>query len=152
MSGFGALRNTRDTSAISAAELTGIAKSGTASIADDSYCQSGWIPKNQKAVLTKITSWLRQAELYNGKIPKSTGSGAFAAYVGPSVLTLTAGKQTVTIKPAYAINFRADGHYSINYTAGVLSFTDNIKTIYIKSGGLYDWLKNDKWKSEFKKE
>jgi hypothetical protein len=95
--------------------------------------------------------WLEQAKLYSGEIPSSQTSSdtVFSANVGPSVLYInTSDQQTITIRPAFYLV--ADGKgYKKSYLSDVLIFNDGKQVIYIQSSQLYDWLKDDQWKSEF---
>lgn len=132
--------------------LRSISNGGVIRLADDSYASICWIPKSQNSTLSKITLLLKQAKLYNGKIPSSHTSSdvVFNAYIGPSTLYInTSDKHKITIQPVfYILSDRT--RCRIDYLSGVLKFIDDKQIIYIQSSQLYDWLKNNKWKLEFK--
>jgi len=140
-----------DSGAISAEELKSISNGEVVSLTDDSPAALWWIPKSQDTTLSEITSWLEQSKLYSGEIPSSQTSSdtVFSANVGPSVLYInTSDQQTITIRPAFYLV--ADGKgYKKSYLSDVLIFNDGKQVIYIQSSQLYDWLKDDQWKSEF---
>jgi len=39
--------------------------------------------------------------------------------------------------------------YQTKYIQNIVVFNDNGKVTYLKDKQLYDWLKNDQWKTEF---
>lgn len=135
--------------------LKGISNTSRIIIADDKPDQTGWTPKKQEITLSKITSWLKQANLYKGEIPKPRNLGnkelVFNAYIGPSILNVfTSDSHNITIKPAYYIDKNDNNLYSAYYINNVLEFDYDGQKSYIESNQLFDWLKNDKWKTEFK--
>ena len=138
------------------------------SISDDSPAGIGWTPKDQKAVLSQVTSWLNKAAPYTGKIPESQGPYVWYANIGPSELhILTIDKHQITIYPAYYIaktgktdtavtqdeqgnvTTNENPEYQIQYIQDVLVFDTGGDRTYIKSEPLYNWLKQDQWKLEF---
>lgn len=134
-------------------ELGSIAN-GKAILADDLPCQRCWAPKDQQAVLSKVASWLRQAQTYTDKIPESC-TGIFNANFGPAVLSITtADHHTIAINPASYLTsstISSNGKsYEMHYVANVLKLSKDGQSSYIQSAELYDWLKNDNWKTEFK--
>lgn len=132
-------------------ELKNINKNDRIIIYDDKPCQTGWIPEKEDVTLSKIVLWLNKAKLYNGKIPESKNA-IFHAYVGPSILNIyTTNKHKIIIKPAYYIDRDKRNTYSMHYVNGILEFDFDKQKLYIQSSILYDWLKNDRWKAEFKK-
>lgn len=119
------------------------------SISDDSYAGVWWIPKNPKSTSTEMTTWLEQATTYNEKIPKSQNVTQHAGNIGPSQLHIsTLEKQEVAVYPAYYVGVQ-NGVISVHYIQDVLVFNNGGTETYIKSSQLYNWLKNNEWKSEF---
>lgn len=68
---------TSKTEVISNTELKSIATGGTFSLTDDSHASLFWVPRNHKTTLIEITSWLHDATIYKGKIPKSQNVALF---------------------------------------------------------------------------
>lgn len=138
----------KNTEAIFTSELKYISKTDKISIVEDKPCMLIWVPQKQTATLSEVTSWLQQAVIYECKIPKpkNLGKGEVIsnAYTGPSVLDLfTSNNHRITIEPAcYGEN---------RYINNVLEFDFDGQKTYIESGILYKWLKDDNWKTEFKK-
>jgi hypothetical protein len=98
---------------------------------------------------------LQQAKLYKGEIPKPKNLGesevVFNAYIGPSILNIfTSDNHEITIKPAFYIDKDNEDLYSAHYIANVLEFNYDGEKTYIEYDKLYDWLRNDKWITEFK--
>lgn len=143
--------NVSDTQAISSSEIKTIKDSGTVSLADDSPASLYWVPKSQKTTLYKVTSWLRQAKLYEGEIPKSQDIGIFNANINPSILYIkTSDKHEITIQPAFYFVLNNKKSFEVRYIADVLQLKNDKQKIYIQSSNLFKWLRNDRWKTEFK--
>lgn len=141
---------TGDTGMISTAELKSIANSGVASLTDDSAASIWWVPKDKKTTLNEVTSWLQQAKPYKGKIPKSQNVGIFKGNIFPSKLYIkTSDEHEVTIQPAFYIAISNGKSSVVNYINNVLQLKNGNQKIYIQSSELFNWLKNDKWKTEF---
>lgn len=140
-------------------------------ISDDSLASIGWTPKDQKAVLFKVTSWLNKATPYTGKIPQSQGPYVWHANVGPSELhVLTTDKHQIAIYPAHyiaktgkfdtatsidehgVVTTTQNPELKVQYIQEVLLVDNNGERTFIKSEPLYDWLKKDQWKMEFERE
>lgn len=146
---------------ISAAELLStigksMANGGTVRLTPDAPCQVFEAPKNNESVLSKVTSWLQQAKPYMEKIPQSEPSGPSAGYHGPAILYITTSdKHKITIIPAFYEVSEMTEHgkmYTNRYIADVLNLSCDEQHCYIQSKGLYNWLKNDKWETEFEME
>ena len=143
-------QETSDAVVISASELKSIANSGVINLTDDSCASTFWIPKAQNITLSEVTTWLQQAQPYKGKIPKSAQSRIFHGNIGPSALYIsTSDKHEISIQPFYYLVSVGTG-YKTCYLADVLILDNDGHKGYIQSSQLYNWLKNDKWKTEFK--
>lgn len=130
------------------AELQSISTSGSIIIWDDSPMSALWIPNNQESTLSELTTWLNNSNPYSGKIPKSSSTGVSAANIFPSRLCInTSNNHQIIIVPA--IYFKMD---QVKYITDVLQLSNDGNITYIKSKELYDWLINDKWQEEFKKD
>ncbi|MDP4090832.1 MAG: hypothetical protein Q8930_16400, partial [Bacillota bacterium] len=57
--------------AVTAGEIESISSIKTLEILDNQPEAGRWTPKDQRASLSKIESWLKQAELYKGRLPQS---------------------------------------------------------------------------------
>jgi hypothetical protein len=70
--------------------------------------------------------------------------------MAPSSLNInTIDNHKITLQPV--LYLVADGTgYKKCYLSNVLKFIDNEKKIYIQSNQIYDWLENNKWKSDCK--
>lgn len=138
---------------LSEIEIENIKNSSTIRLGDDSPASVIWIPKAKNNTLSKVVLWLQQATVYNRKIPKSQISEySFKANVQPSRLFLYSNEYTISIQPAYYLVMPKGSPVKRCYVDGVLQFKDNKQTCYIHSAQLFDWLKNDDWKNEFKLE
>ncbi|GFZ29976.1 hypothetical protein CSC2_05020 [Clostridium zeae] len=132
-------------------ELKDITSSERIDIDDDTPAQGKWTSKDQEATLSEVLPWLKQAKLYKGEMPEASNLGkdepVFNANIGPSILSIsTSNKHIIKIKPAFHIN-SDNGH--INYYVNVVEFDYDGQKTYIESNQLYEWLKNNKWKTEF---
>ena len=135
---------------ISASELKSVLSSADVSLADDSPASRLWVPKNRTDTLGEVMGWLAKAKTYNGQIPKSQVSGAFAANIGPAVLYITTDdNHKINLKPAYYLAASNGQTCKVCYVADVLQIQNDNQICYIQSSQLYDWLKNDQWKTEF---
>lgn len=141
---------TDDTQIISTSKLKSIENSGVISLADDSPASFYWVPKNQKTTLYEVTSWLQQAKPYKGKIPKSQNVGMFNGNIDPSILYIkTSDEHEITIQPAFYLAPSDGKSFVVHYINNVLQLNNDKQKIYIQSSELFNWLKNDKWKTEF---
>lgn len=134
------------TSIISETELKSIESSGKLFICYGLKV-SEYTPQNQNAVMSKVMSWLKQTKIYKGKVPDSNDND-FNAYVGPARLVLcTPDNHEINIYPAY---YYQNSDNKIHYVDNVLIIRDNKQKYYIECSQIFNWLKNDEWKSEFK--
>lgn len=147
----------KDAKAVYINELKDIKNTDKIVIDDDSLQMTGWIPKNQETTLSKVTYWLHHAELYKDEIPKPKNIGkddvliSNGGYTGPSVLNIsTSNNYKITITPAYYVDKEDNNMYSNHYITNILEFNYDGQKTYIQSSLLYNWLKNDNWKTEFK--
>lgn len=119
------------------------------SIGDDSCASRRWLPKNEKTVSSTVATWLEQSTSYTEKIPESQRDYQFGGNIGPSQLhIITSDNHKITVYPAYYIEDK-NGSINVHYIQDVLVFNDTGVQICIKSSQLYNWLKNDEWKTEF---
>lgn len=139
----------------------------TVAITDDTPASFWWVPNNQNSVLSQVSSWLNTAIPYAEEIPQSQNVGPSNGYVGPSRLYITTSdKKDISIYPAYyeGDNGKTDNatyevngvitkteipEYQTQCVQDVLVFDNGENITYLKSEPLYNWLKNDEWKSEF---
>ncbi len=139
-----------ETVVISTTELKSIDKSSIVSLTDDSPGSILLIPKVKETTLSEVISWLQQAKEYKGKIPQSQISGMFKANIGPSKLYIaTSDKHEITIQPAFYLVSNDDNGYEVRYVTDVLKLNNDKQEMYVQSSELFNWLKNDKWKTEF---
>lgn len=133
--------------ALSPEMLKDIESGEIANLADDGACSKIWTPENQESTLSKITSWLQRSATYTGQVPTPQKKLVFNANIAPSIIFIkTLNKRTVSVQPA----FYADADNKICYVKNVLQLNFDGKKSYIESEQLYNWLKNDEWKAEFK--
>lgn len=143
--------NVSGTQVISNSEIKTIKNGGIISLTDDSPASLYWAPKNQKTTLYELTSWLQQAKLYEGEIPKSQDIGIFNANINPSILYIkTSDKHEITIQLAFYLVSNNRKSFEVRYIADVLQLNNDKQKIYIQSSNLFKWLRNDKWKTGFK--
>jgi len=144
---------TSSTAVLSDAVQKSIANGGEVSLTGDSPNMPWMVPKNKDTVISEVTTWLQQAKPYMDKIPQSEYTGASAGYSGPAILYIsTSDKHKITIAPAhYNISEMTDQGkmYTNRYISGVLYLKYDEQESYIQSSQLYNWLKNDKWETEF---
>ncbi len=138
------------------------------SIADDSPSSGWWIPQDQQDqnnVISQTLTWLKTATPYTEQIPQSAKVYLYG-YLGPSRLCLTtSNNQNISIYPAYyytaeptVYDVEVNGVqqeqpsylYQVQYVQGVVACDNGQGISYFKSGPLFDWLKTDQWKTEFK--
>lgn len=134
---------------LSDTELENIKSSGNVTLTSDSYAAVICVPKDPHATLSKITDWLIQAKVYDQDIPRSTGTGIVNANLAPATLRIAlSGQNEVTILPAYYI-VSGVNTFKKYFIKDVLQVNNSGAVGYIRSSPLYDWLKDDQWKSEF---
>ncbi|SMC19269.1 hypothetical protein SAMN02745134_00782 [Clostridium acidisoli DSM 12555] len=143
---------TSATQVISNSKIKSIKNSGTISLVDDSPASLYWVPKNQRTTLYEVTSWLQQAKLYEGEIPKSQSIGIFNGNINPSILYIkTSNEHEITIQPAFYFVLNNGKSFEVRYVHDVLQLNNDKQKIYIQSSKLFKWLRNDKWKTEFER-
>ena len=103
------------------------------------------------AVNQQVLSWLKSATTTTVNLPPSTPGLHFQGNIGPSRLTITmADKSTISIYPAYTVTASGNqGTYQVNYEPNVIAYVSGNQTTYLNSPGLYAWLKNNQWKTQF---
>lgn len=122
------------------------------SIQDDFPCSTIWKPTSQDKTLEKVISWLNKAQVYTDNVPASSASAknaVFYANILPSTLSInSSNNHIIMIQPVMYLIESGNG-FQRNYLENVLKLTDGDSKVYIQSKQLYDWLKNDKWQSNF---
>jgi hypothetical protein len=132
-------------------ELQNIEKSNKV-LMEEGFQMAGHLPNSRQKILSEITYWVKEAKPYTNKIPKSDDY-VTSVYVGPAILSLTtADKSKIKLTPAYYVKLKNGIHLDFKYISNVICYSNNNKMRYFVSKGLYDWLKNNKWKSEFHSE
>lgn len=136
---------------ISDAMLKSITNRGVVSITDDSPASIWWVPKAQKTTLNEVIAWLQQAKPYIGEIPYDQISGTFNANMAPSKLyIINLDKHEIILQPAFYLASIDGKSYQASYVTNVLKLSYDNQVSYIQSTKLFNWLKNDEWKAEFK--
>jgi len=98
---------------------------------------------------SKVVTGLEQATSYTLEIPQSQNVVQHAGNIGPSQLhILTSEKHEIAVYPAYYV-LDENGVINVHYIQDVLVFNNVGLNTYIKSNQLYEWLKNNQWKTEF---
>lgn len=121
------------------------------SISDDSFPGTWWITNNQNAVLLQVSSWLNKAIPYAEEILQSQELRQHAGNIGPARLYLmTLDKKEITIYPAFYVYIK-NGTIKVQYVQDVIVFNNAGNITYLKSKELYNWLKTDQWKTEFRR-
>jgi len=129
------------------------------SISDDSPAGIYWSPNSQNSVLSQVSSWLKTSKPYAAAIPATEAVDAFVHHnIGPSVLHITGsdGFQTLLYPAWYTqingqeVDAQSIGKY-IHYVQDVVVLIEarTNKVNYLESVALYNWLKNEEWKTEF---
>lgn len=140
----------------SAAEWRSALKDANLTLGSDGAAIIIMAPKNAQKTLAKVSAWLQASRPYTDDVPQSTFNGIFMANIGPASLSIdTARKQTLTLQPAWYIvpsDKPVGGYetYETRYVTNVLQLKKDDQTSYLTCKPLYDWLKNDTWKTEFK--
>lgn len=142
---------TGSTIAMSESELKSIENIDTVSLSDDSPASVYWIPKDEKITINQITAWLQQAKPYKGEIPKDQINAIFNANIEPSTLYITTfDKHEIKIQPAWYLAV-VQGIAKAQCVTDVLEINKDKQKSYIQCSQLFNWLKNDKWHTEFEK-
>ncbi|MFT9078266.1 hypothetical protein [Ethanoligenens sp.] len=122
----------------------------TLCLGSDGPCIGLMVPINPSVALSKISSWLQNSKPYAGDVPQSTDNLIFNGNIGPSELNImTAQKTHIELQPAWYVVCASPG-YQVKYVYDVLRVEENGKNTYLTCSPLFDWLKNDKWRTEFK--
>ena len=124
-------------------------------ISDDAPASWYWIPRNPKYVISQVLAWLKMATPDTEKVP-SLPTVVMTDYLGPSRLYLTTpDNRRLSIYPAYYYTESVDEQNGwtleqVHYVPDIVVLDENEKVVsYFKSEQLYNWLKNDLWKTEF---
>jgi|GEM_PF-2403076 len=129
------------------------------SISDDSSAGSYWSPNSQNVVLSQVSSWLKTAKQYTTTIPASEAVDDIVHHnIAPSAMHITGSEHFETlIYPAWYV--KIDGQkvdsssltYNIHYIEDVVVIIEARTNYisYLESRPLYNWLKNEEWKTEF---
>ena len=130
------------------------------SISDDSPAGSYWSPDSQNAVLAQVSSWFKTAKPYTGTVPNTDYVDDIVHHnIGPSAMHITGSEQFKTlIYPAWYVKIdgqEVDGGsitHNIHYIQDVVVIIEGRTNYisYLESGSLYNWLKNEEWKTEFR--
>lgn len=135
---------------IPADEIDAIASGGKVTLIDDSAAAIYQVPKNTDAMRAKIAPWLRALRPYTGDVPQTAGPVVFNANISPSRLILsTADGHTLTVCPAFYLVSAGPLSYTKKFVPDVLLLENDGEKSYGTSPALYEWLKNDKWKTDF---
>ncbi|MDQ7093268.1 M56 family metallopeptidase [Desulfosporosinus sp. PR] len=129
------------------------------SISDDSPAGTFWSPNSQNAVLAQVSSWLKSAKPYTETVPNTDYVDNIVHHnIGPAAIHIVGSEQFETlIYPAWyvkidekAVNGGSITH-NIHYLQDVVVIIEARTNYisYLKSGPLYNWLKNGEWKTEF---
>lgn len=123
-------------------------------ISDDLPAGTYWSPNDQKSVLSEVLSWIKTAIPYTVKVPESEDVGVFFAKIGPSILNISALSQHEIIYPAWYTKRdgqKNDAYSVVHYVQSVVAFDNGKEITYLELEPLYNWLKKDEWKTEFKR-
>jgi len=110
------------------------------------------VPIDLNSTKTQVLNWLKIAEPLSVQLPQSKSKKQWttSAYTGPSTLYLhLKDKENITIAPAYYIWVTNSG-FTYHYLDGVIAYENGNKKAYFKDPALYQWLKDDQWKPQFK--
>lgn len=122
----------------------------TLCLESDGPCIGLMVPINPSDALSKISSWLQNSKPYADDVPQSTDNLIFNGNIGPSELNImTAQKTHMELQPVWYVVCALPG-YQVKYAYDVLRVEENGKNTYLTCSPLFDWLKNDKWHTEFK--
>lgn len=138
----------------SEAELQSVAEHGTLQIGSG-LCERIWVPATQKAqesAARQIAAWLRQAQPYTGKIPKTQISQyAFKANVAPAVLSVSAtGGYRFSVQAMFYFVRRQGAEVQERNVQDVLTLSANGKTTAVRCAPLYGFLQNGGWEPAFR--
>jgi hypothetical protein len=128
-------------------------------LAGDGPSASWYFPTDPAVVTKQVYTWLQAATPTKVEMPKENGRLITVGNIGPARLSFTnqAGHR-ITVFPAfYIVQGDAKGNpsmtqFSPSYFPNVLAYQEGGQTIYLQSPGLYAWLKNNQWASEFQPE
>lgn len=119
----------------------------------DGPCIGLMAPLDSSVTLDKLSAWLKESKPYAGKVPQSTFKGVFMANIGPARLDIqTARKTSVSFQPAWYIISATSGAstFQVRYLSDVLRVEQDGRTGYLTCAPLFNWLKTDKWRAEFR--
>lgn len=137
---------------ISAVELKEFMDNGKIAVADGSIQNYKRAPKNQKTALSRTLNWLKQAKPYKGETP-IPWSGETSGYSGPAQLDIYTPDKDIYIKISPAVSYEVKGIvFKGHFVKNVIWFNNGGQISYIESRQLYNYLKNNRWKRDFKKE
>lgn len=123
----------------------------------DSASQNIMFPNKLNTTKEQVVQRLKAAEPVSVKFPKVNKKSNLSSsgYSGPATLYLKlAHKEIIKISPAHYFweKYPYIHQWGYSYINDIIEYQDGNKTAFFKSSSLYDWLKNDEWKSQFKRQ
>lgn len=117
---------------------------------DNTPAAEYWYPKNQSVIIHKILEWVKTAQSVTVGFPKTKSNYGFVDNIQPATLVIhTKQKVNLDITPASYLYSTLTKGVSQNYVDDVVLYRYGGKETYLLSPPLYQWLKNDQWKTEF---
>lgn len=111
------------------------------------YQYIAYKPKDNNTTLKKLQGWLDQSTLYTQTVPQSERFTT-SVYIGPPLLHIS---DHILIQPAEYDTLEGNLIKKHEIADIIEVNRDGIK-FYLNSKDLYDWLKNNQWKSDFQTE
>ncbi|MCF8564625.1 hypothetical protein LLE49_07685 [Alicyclobacillus tolerans] len=110
------------------------------------------LPNDPKTAIKNVLTMLQAAQPVSVQFPHSKKklSGESSGYTGPATLNLHLNaSEDLMITPAYFIWSAWQGGFDYHYVNGVVEYREDESVIYLRDVSLYNWLKQDRWKSQF---
>lgn len=118
----------------------------------DFASQISLFPNDSKTEIKYVLTMLQTAKPVSVQFPKLKKKvlNGYNAYIGPAILNLNLStNEEVVIAPAHYIWSTWQGAFDYHYVNGVVEYRKGDSTIYLRDSSLYNWLKQDQWKSTF---
>lgn len=121
-------------------------------IESDSPSQAIQLANDPKTAIRNVLTMLQTAQPVMVQFPelKQKISGGYVESTGPAILNLTLStSENVMITPAHFIWSTWQGDFNYHYVNGIVEYRKGDLTTYLSDPSLYNWLKQDQWKSQF---
>ena len=152
LTGCGSVPNATVTPTQAALRMPKVTDIKSLNIESDYPSRATLLPNDPQTAIMDVLTMLQSAQPVSVQFPRSKKklSGESSGYTGPPTLNLHLNThEDIMITPAYFIWSAWQGGFDYHYVNGIVEYWKGDSTIYLGDPSLYNWLKQDQWKSQF---